>query len=344
MDAIEVLDGGLLTTVQDLGRFGYQRYGVPVSGAMDQFALQAANLLVGNREAAAGLEITLLGPRLRFLAPLAIAVTGADLDASIEGQPCPPWAAVPVRPGSVLSFGSPKDGVRAYVAVAGGVDVPPVLASRSTYLRSRLGGFEGRALKAGDRLRVGAVEAPASAIVVAPPAYGHGQVLRVLMGPQDDRFTTDGVRTFLSSLYTVTPQSDRMGCRLTGPKIEHVSGPDIVSDGSPLGAVQVAGDGLPIVLMADRGTAGGYTKIATIISVDVGRLAQAAPGDAVRFRAVTIEDAHAALREQDAKLERIRAGGAGGRADEARRRKKAAAAAAAVARLLEERQPQGEKH
>jgi biotin-dependent carboxylase-like uncharacterized protein len=328
---IEVIDGGLLTTVQDVGRYGYQRYGVPVSGAMDVFALRAANRLVDNADGAAGLEMTLLGPRLRFLEPAAVALTGADLDARLDGQPLPRWQSVKVTAGALLSFGGPKDGTRAYLAVAGGIDVPLVLGSRSTYLRSRLGGVEGRALKGGDVLFT--LEGGATRITsrIPPPVYAHHHALRIVPGPQADRFTPAGLQTFLASAYTVTPQSDRMGYRFAGPKIEHLSGPDIVSDGSPLGAVQVAGDGVPIVLMVDRGTAGGYTKIATVISVDVWRLSQASPGDTVRFEAVTVAEAHQALREREAWLDSLRDATVPGAGD---RRRRAAAAAAAVARLL----------
>ena len=352
MKLIEVLDGGLLTTVQDRGRYGYQRYGVPVSGGMDPFALRAANRLAGNDEGAALLELTLLGPRLRFLAPATIAVAGADLGASLDGQPLSPWQRALARAGAELSFGGPKDGVRAYLAVRGGIDVPLVLGSRSTYLRSKLGGYEGRALRAGDVVEgtgeasPGPREAEASRHIFTPPVhghftppvYGHEHVLRVLLGPQDDRFTAAGLRTFLSSTYTVTPQSDRMGYRLAGPTIEHTAGPDIVSDGSPLGGVQVAGDGVPIVLLADRGTAGGYTKIATVISADVGRLSQAAPGDAVRFEQVTLPEAWEAVREQEAWLEAM-AGKRSARSESGPyldRARRAAAAAAAVARVLDE--------
>lgn len=335
MNAIEVLDGGLLTTVQDWGRYGYQRYGVPVSGAMDLLALRAGNRLVGNGDGAATLEMTLLGPRLRFLAPATIAIAGGDLGAMLDDRPLRTWESVGVGAGMVLSFSGPSDGIRAYLAVAGGIDVPLVLGSRSTYVRSRLGGLQGRALQAGDILETPG-QAPLlraahpSVAAERRPAYGHEHVLRVVLGPQDDRFTPSGVRTFLSSAYSVTPQSDRMGYRLTGPKIEHTSGPDIVSDGTPFGAVQVAGDGVPIVLMADRGTAGGYTKIATVISADLPRLSQAAPGDAVRFEAVTLAEAHQALREQEAWLDALRAAPETP-ADRARR---AAAAAAVIARVL----------
>ena len=337
MNIIEILDGGLLTTVQDAGRFGFQRYGVPVSGAMDLFALRAANRLVGNEDGAAALEMTLLGPRLRFLGAGAIALTGADLDASIDGRPVPRWETVTVKSGQTLTFGAPRDGSRAYLAVCGGIDVPPVLGSRSTYTRSKLGGLQGRALKTGDILPI-----PGSSPMIdatrrrlspdRQPVYGHDHRLRAVLGPQDDRFTNQGVLTFFCSAFTVTPQSDRMGYRLSGPKIEHTAGADIVSDGLPLGGVQVAGDGLPIVLMADRGTAGGYTKIATVISVDVWRLSQAAPDDTVRFEAVTIDEAIAARRDQEEALNAIEtAGDVSGS-----RRRKAAVAAAAVARMLSE--------
>lgn len=335
MNLIEVLDGGLLTTVQDTGRFGYQRYGVPVSGAMDLLALRAANRLAGNEDEAAALEITLLGPRLRFLASTSFALAGADLGATLDGRPVSSWETLTASAGQTLAFGSVRDGVRAYLAISGGIEVPPVLGSRSTYTRSKLGGLKGRALTAGDVLAVGKNGAVIDATrrhlpAGGRPKYGHEHRLRVVLGPQDDRFTDAGLLTFFCSGYTVTGQSDRMGCRLSGPTIEHKSGPDIVSDGSPFGGVQVAGDGMPIVLMADRGTAGGYTKIATVIGADIGRLAQAAPGDTVRFEAVSIEEAIGARQEQQAWLDAIVASGAA----TGSRRVNAAVAAAAVARLL----------
>jgi antagonist of KipI len=337
---IEVIDGGMLTTVQDFGRFGYQRYGVPTSGALDAFSLRAANRLVGNPDGAAGLEMTLIGPRLAFLAPATIALTGADLDARVDDRPVARWESIVVGPGAVLSFTGPRDGVRGYLAIAGAVDVPVVLGSRATYARSRLGGIDGRPLRAGDVLDVGgrrpvllggALRLPAA----DRPIYGHAVTLRVVAGPQDDRFTARGIDTFLSSPYTVTPQSDRMGYRLAGPAIEHLRGPDIVSDGTPLGAVQVAGDGAPIVLLADRGTAGGYTKIATVIGPDVARLAQAAPGDTVRFTRIDLEAAYQAVRDEEACLARIgpAAPAPGGPARGTARLKKVAAAVAAVASL-----------
>lgn len=311
MEVIEVQNGGLFTTVQDMGRYGYQRYGVPVSGAMDQFALRVANLLVGNQEGAASLEITFIGPSLRLLSDAVIAITGGDLDPRANDRPLAMWRAVTVPGGSVLSFGGMRDGVRAYLAIAGGIDLPPVLGSRSTYTRSRIGGVEGRALKVGDRLGV-AEESPRDGVEGKDlphdlvPTYGHTHLLRVVLGPQDDAFTPEGIHTFLSSTYTVTPQSDRTGYRLEGPRVQHKRSADIISDGIPFGAVQVTGDGMPIVLLADRGTTGGYAKIATVISVDIPRLAQAAPGDTIAFRGVTVAAAHRALRQQDAAIMRLR--------------------------------------
>jgi antagonist of KipI len=334
---IEVVDGGMLTTVQDLGRYGYQRYGVPTSGAMDLFSLRAANRLVGNPDDAACLEMTLVGPRLRFVSPVTIALTGADLDARWNGGPLPRWESILVEPQTELWFAGPRSGMRAYLAVAGSLDVPLVLGSRSTYTRSRLGGLDGRKLQAGDTLDItgdrpvllgGTLRLPAA----RRPACGHAHVLRVVLGPQDDCFTVGGIETFLSSTYTVAPQSDRMGCRLSGPPIEHLRGPDIISDGTPFGAVQVAGDGAPIVLMADRGTAGGYTKIATVIGPDVPVLAQAAPGETVTFEAVTLDAAYRAVREQEDRLAAI---APVARASDRARLLRAAAVVAAVIASLE---------
>jgi antagonist of KipI len=311
MDVIEVQDGGLLTTVQDLGRYRYQRYGVPVAGASDQFALRVANVLVGNQEGDAGLEITLVGPSLRFLADTVIAITGADLDPRLDDEPVAMWRAIAVRQGGTLSFSRVRDGVRACLAIAGGIDVPQILGSRSTYTRSGLGGLEGRALKPGDRLlafgeepvtQVEGRELPREQV----PTYEQSHMLRVMLGPQEDAFSQEGIQTFLSATYTVTHQSDRVGYRYQGPQIQHKGGADIVSDGNPFGAVQVTGDGMPIILLADRGTTGGYTKIATVISVDLAYVVQAMSGDTMSFRSVTVEEAHQALRQQEDVIQQLK--------------------------------------
>lgn len=301
MSDLLVVDPGLLTTVQDLGRPGYQRLGIPPSGPMDRAAFVLANRLVGNPDGAAGLECTIRGPRLEVRRDAMVAVTGAEMGLTVNGGDAPSWTAVRVRAGDVLAFRMATAGCRAYLAVAGGVDTPPVLGSRGTYLRGRLGGLEGRALQKGDVLPIGAAGAPgevAEGRAVSParrPAYPAEVECRVVLGPQADRFTADGIAAFLGDGYEVTPQADRMGYRLKGPPIEHARGHDIVSDGIPLGGIQVPGEGQPIVLLVDRQTTGGYTKIATVISVDIGRIGQTRPGQRVRFRQVTLAEAHAAL-------------------------------------------------
>lgn len=304
---IQVLKPGMFTTVQDLGRWGYQQYGVPVAGAMDEFALRAANLLVGNAEGDAGLEITLLGPSLEFGADQVIAVTGADLDATLNGRALPLWESVTVRRGTTLKFGRPKAGARAYLAVAGGVDVPKVIGSRSTYVRGKLGGFQGRPLQAGDELAIGQAGRPTPGRRLPPDATpGVVHTARVILGPQDDHFPDESLELFLSSTYRVSAVSDRMGYRLEGPKLHHKQGPDIISDAIPAGAVQVPGHGTPIIMLADRQTTGGYTKIATVISADLRVLAQLAPGESIGFQRVTMDEAVAALREQAEALDLLR--------------------------------------
>ena len=310
---LEILEPGLMTTVQDRGRYGYQRFGVPVSGALDWFAMRAANTLVGNGSDAAGLEMTVLGPRVRFLAPTRIALAGADLAPSIDGEPVPMWEAVPVDMDSILSFQGARDGIRCYLAAAGGIDVPVVMGSRSTYVKGAIGGAGGRPLQAGDVVSTFPRESENDAPVHGLPEdqrpyYGHDHRVRVVLGPQDEAFTEEGMKTFLASQYAVAIQSDRIGYRLEGPAIEHRAGADIVSDGTPHGAVQVPGDGQPIVLLADRGTTGGYAKIATVISADIGKLAQAMPKDTLSFEAVTVEEAQSILREQVGMLDAIRRG------------------------------------
>ncbi len=302
---ILVLEPGAQTTVQDGGRGGQLRYGVPPSGPVDRFAFVLANRLVGNADDAAALECTLFGVRFETDEACAIAVTGAHMPVTVNGNEAPRWATLLVKPGDVVKLGAARAGVRGYVAFAGGLDVPPVLGSRATYLRGRLGGVEGRALQRGDRLALAPAPAPRRRRVHprAIPAYGGELTLRAVLGPQADRFTKEGIGAFLGSAYEMLPQSDRMGARLRGPRIEHARGHDIISDGIALGAVQVPGDGQPIVLLVDRQSTGGYTKVATVGSFDVGRVGQVRPGQSVRFRAVTVDEAHALLREWDAALE-----------------------------------------
>lgn len=307
---LEVLGSGFLSTVQDLGRKGFLRYGIPHAGAMDTYAHRVGNLLIGNPVNAATLEVTLPGSRFRILADTVLVVTGADLGCELNGIPIVPWQPFPAPEGATLEFTRSFSGIRSYVAVFGGFDVPLILGSRSTYRRSGLGGFEGRALSVGDRLgstilhqedTLSAYRLPVSMI----PSYSSCLEVRVILGPQNNSFTSDGMKVFLSSTYTISDEADRTGYRLSGPKIEHISGADIISDGNPLGAIQVAGDGMPIILLADRGTTGGYTKIATVISVDIPKLAQAGPGDQVTFIPVELKQAHQLLKERENVLDGI---------------------------------------
>ncbi len=291
---IRITDPGPQTTVQDLGRIGQLRYGIPPSGPIDTRAFVAANRLVGNTDGAAGLECTLMGPRFTVEAACAMAVTGAETPVTINGEEAPQWTTLPLAPGDAVRVGAARAGVRVYVAFSGGLDVPVVLGSRATYLRGRLGGVAGRALKRDDVLRLQPApmpprqRLPASAI---PPLETEPEI-RVVLGPQADRFTDEGIAAFLAGPYQMLPQSDRMGARLSGPRIAHTRGHDIISDGIALGSVQVPGDGQPIVLLVDRQSTGGYTKIATVGSFDIGRIGQVKPGQYVRFRAVDVAEAH----------------------------------------------------
>jgi len=299
MSLLLVEDAGPLTTVQDLGRPGYLRVGIPASGPMDREAFLLANRLVGNPDTAAGLECTLIGPRLAFTDERLVAITGADMAPTVNGAPVPAWQGLRVRAGDVLRLGPARSGVRAYLAIAGGVDTPPVLGSRATYVRGRLGGLEGRALRKGDRLPLGRVGAarPRRVQPERVPTYGGEPELAVVLGPQDDRFTAAGIAALFEGPYQMLPQNDRMGARLQGPFIEHTRGHDIISDGVALGGIQVIGEGQPIVLLADRQSTGGYTKIGTVCSFDIGRIAQVKPGGRLHFRRVTVAEAHAMLRQ-----------------------------------------------
>ncbi|HET8578662.1 MAG TPA: biotin-dependent carboxyltransferase family protein [Methylomirabilota bacterium] len=300
-----VHDAGPMTTVQDLGRPGYLRVGIPDSGPMDREAFVLANRLVGNADNAAGLECTLIGPRLEFADERVLAVTGADMVPTLNGTPVPRWQALLVKSGDVLKFGPARSGVRAYVAVSGGIDTPPALGSRSTYVRGRLGGLGGRALKKGDQLPLAPMRGPRFGRLRPErvPDYSREPEIRVVLGPQDDRFTARGIAAFLEGPYEMLPQSDRMGARLKGPFIEHTRGHDIISDGVALGGIQVVGEGQPIVLLVDRQSTGGYTKIATVCSFDIGRIGQVKPGQWLRFRKITVGEAHAELRARQEALE-----------------------------------------
>jgi antagonist of KipI len=302
-----VNNAGFFTTVQDIGRFGYQQYGVPVSGAMDKYALQVANILVGNHRREAVLEIALPGFEGCFTKNTQIAVTGADLGALSGDRELYPWQAVTIKEGELLRFTEIKNGTRAYLAVAGGFDIPEVMGSKSTYVRGRLGGLKGRQLQKGDELELkGAPTSPRLPTLEVPPEcrreYPAEATVRCIPGPQDDFFPLEEVEKFFCSQYTITPQSDRMGYRLDGPAIKHKQDYNIITEGLALGAIQVIGDGKPIVMMADHHSAGGYTKIAHVINADIPFLAQMKPGDRVSFKHIEIEEAQELLRQQEKKL------------------------------------------
>ncbi|WP_425358252.1 biotin-dependent carboxyltransferase family protein [Thermanaerovibrio velox] len=291
---------GLLTTVQDLGRWGHQDKGVSVGGAMDPFSLRLGNVMLGNSQEASALEVTILGPSLDVLEEGgAMLFAGPDLGMMVSGEIIPPWKIVTPRKGDVISFRGPiGPGCRGYICVSGGIQVPLVMGSRSTHVRSRLGGLEGRPLKAGDIIPSGEMDPlweSGKGLVFNGPTHldqmlGE-RVLEVIPGPQEHMFTPKGLETFYSSEYRVSDEADRMGYRLEGPAIEHAGGADIISDPIPLGAIQVPGNGTPIVMMADRQTSGGYTKIGVLTTWSCARLSQALPGESFRFRPVRVEEA-----------------------------------------------------
>jgi len=300
----------MLTTVQDRGRWGLQGSGVPVAGPMDAVSHRVANRLLGNDDEAATLEITLIGPELIFDEAAVVAVCGAEFPLRVDGAPVPMWGPIEVRAGARMTFGPRVHGARAYCAIAGGVGCESVFGSRATNLVARMGPFGGRALAAGDRLplasdRPRAVEElPETTLKgrvtpLVPLPQGGGR-LRVMWGPQEHLFTDAARDTLTSSRYVVTPQSNRMGYRLAGPRLAHRDSADILSDATPLGTLQVPGSGQPILLMADRQTAGGYPKIATVISADLALAGQLAPGDWVAFAACDRRTALQALRDQEA--------------------------------------------
>ena len=305
--------GGPLTTVQDKGRLGYQNLGFSASGAMDRRALRLANLLLDNEENAAVLEVTMVGPKFTFESPNCFVLTGADLKASLNGQALETNRVYAAGAGDVVDFPQsfPSRGARAYIGFAGGLDLPPLMGSRSTYLKGKMGGLEGRGLKAGDRLEFLAPRPQLPNLEKRrlpedfEAVYGGRQVkIRVILGPQEDSFTPEGLEIFLRQPYRVTPNSDRMGSRLDGPVIPHKGRADIISDGIAFGAIQVPSEGKPIILLADRQSTGGYTKIANVITVDLPKVAQRMVGDEIRFEAVSVEQAQQWLRQEEEALEK----------------------------------------
>jgi biotin-dependent carboxylase-like uncharacterized protein len=280
---------------------------VPVSGAVDPYALRLGNLIVGNREGEAALEITLGGLAAEFVRDVSFALTGADSAARLNEKEVTFWRRIAASKGDRLIIDHSRTGARIYLALAGGIDVPPVMGSQSTYLRGGFGGYQGRALRKGDDLDCG----PARQAVIAEiplrlkPAYSDNPTLRVVLGPQDEEITDQGLFTFRTSPYILTRQMDRMGCRLEGPMVTHRRGPDIISDGTSFGSIQIPGNGQPIILLADRQTTGGYVKIASVIAVDWSLIAQALPGRTIRFEVTSLEKARESYFQREMALARF---------------------------------------
>jgi antagonist of KipI len=308
MEIFEVLQPGAYTTVQDRGRFNYQQFGVPVCGVVDSFAYRAANALVGNFQDQAVLEATIFGPTLKVLNQGSIAVTGGNLTPRINNSPLPMWESVAIHPDDVLQFKGVKSGCRAYIAVAGGIDIPHVMGSRSTYVAGKIGGINGRPLVAGDRLNKGEGTGKAGNRIPSHliPTYSDDIKIRVILGPQDDYFF-EGIDTFFASTFKVSTKADRMGYRLEGNAIIHKNGVEksIISEPSVPGGIQVPPDGQPIIVLVEQ-TVGGYTKIATVISSDIGKVGQAKPGDRIHFQKVEIDKAHHIFKEEEEKIETIK--------------------------------------
>lgn len=318
---ITVVKPGLLTSVMDLGRPGYQRHGVVVGGALDRFAARVANMIVGNDDSAALLEMAQLGPELRFGADALVAWCGGGFAPHVGREPLPRDRAVRVAAGETVRFGPAGEGLRAWLAVAGGLDVPPVLGSRSTYRRAGFGGHHGRPLQAGDTLRVGPPSewaharmksaARSSAWSVRPDTLGlapeAGRV-RAMIGPEWDWFTAQAQEAFFTAEWRVTKDADRMGLRLAGPELPLSETREMISEGVNEGVVQVPDGGAPIVLLASRQTVGGYPRLAAVASVDLGRMAQLAPGATLRFTRITLATAHELYLARERNLNRVRAG------------------------------------
>lgn len=332
--SILVVEPGIQTTVQDAGRLGYYHDGIAPGGPQDSYSFRIANLIVGNGlpprlfadsdcRGAAGLEMTLKGPTLEFRSDCVVALTGTDMVPTIDGKPVDMWRSLPVREGATLRLGVARAGLLSYLAVAGGIEIPPVLDSRSTCLVARRGGIEGRALKTGDELPIGASANHVNHLAAAPVRsilrveFPKQPVIRVLLGPQDHLFASESVRAFLDQPWVMSPVSSRMGFRFNGPELSfrqrapevvRDSGSDpsnIVDDVIPVGGIQIAGGKQAIVMGVEAPSVGGYAKIATVISADFGILAQVRPGQAVRFASVSLEQATRARREQEQKLKQV---------------------------------------
>lgn len=307
---IKVIKAGVFTTVQDFGRVGYQKFGMPVAGVMDNFSYRVANYLVGNPEGEAVLEATYLGPELEFNCDLSLAVTGAHMTPKLNGMEIPMWESVKVSKGDRLFLEGVSSGIRGYIAFSGKINVESVNKSKSTYVKSGIGGFKGRRLMDNDELNIEVSEQVVYGKYMDAkyiPYINKKETIRVVLGPQDDYFTQEGINTFLNAKgYKISKEADKMGYRLEGDIIEHRKKADIISDGALFGSVQVPADGQPIILMADRQTTGGYTKIATVISSDLHKLAQMGSGCEIIFENITVKEAQEIYKKYEKKFEIIK--------------------------------------
>jgi len=308
MEIFQVLDPGVSTTVQDLGRYGFQQFGIPISGALDKFSCRVANMLVGNPESSAVLEITYVGPKLEVLSEGVAAATGAETTLSVNGRVQPLWQAFKVTRRDIISFKPAVQGLRAYLAVGGGILTPIVMDSRSTYTGGKIGGMQGRALLKGDVLLRGESASTPRRLTLPKdfrPTFSRKIALRAVPGPQDDYFDL-GMEIFFSSVFSVTSEADRMGYRLAGPVIPFAEGApkSIISEANMPGMVQVPPEGQPIIVLGEQ-TASGYAKIATVITPDLDRVAQARPGDVISFTRVDVSQAHSAYFQYVQRLEQV---------------------------------------
>jgi len=306
MSGIKIIDPGLLSIVQDQGRYGYQRYGVSTTGVMDEFASRVANRLVENDDNDAVIETTMKGITFEMTGDCIFAITGGNCETTLNGKVISLWDSHKGKAGDIVKMGMCRGGLRNYVAFAGGIDVPIIMNSRTTNLKAKIGGVDGRKLIIGDELKIGKKNLSDISLKKFDknhiPIFSKELEIRVILGQQVDEFTDNGVKTFLNSVYSITNESDRMGMRLLGEAIEHKVSGDIISDGMTIGAVQVPGNGQPIIMMADRQTTGGYTKIANVITVDLPALAQAMPGTKIKFVEIRVKDAVELLRKREEEI------------------------------------------
>ena len=306
----KVIKSGMLSTIQDLGRYGHRKSGVIVSGSMDKLALKIGNLLLGNKEEEAGLEITLIGPVLLFEKEQLIVLTGADLSPSIDGIPLTMWRPTYVPKGALLSFGKPIKGCRTYLSVSGGFKIKPALGSSATYLQAGIGGWEGRALKAGDQIPFNQVIKDSGKFSWSPDLKLYPnpdtQTIRVIAGPEFNLFSEESRQAFFNEIFNISKENNRMGYRLDGPEIQLTIAREMLSSAVAFGTIQVPPKGKPIVLMADCQTTGGYPRIANVITPDLSILAQKQTGNEIKFELITLAEAQKYLLHQEQQLKQLK--------------------------------------